>query len=688
MKRRHWWPWAALGYLLLQASCVGAFAGIDTARPAPTEVLSEDAWNRTVSGVRYITPAGWTGQTHGALTVMRTPAEDARIAIVDVAAQSADEAIASAWKHYRPSAAPSLPDARDRPLRNGWSSVRSYDYANAAQPNRVLRAQLLHEGDTWIVVILDLPSEAMSRREAQVTRVLSSLRARNYVPDTLAGKPAHALDADRIAALLRFLEDARTRLGIPGVALGVVQNGEVKYAGGLGVRKLGSDEKVDASTRFLTASVTKPMTSLMLAKLVDRGELDWNAPAARLLPSFKVGDPALTKRIRVRNLLCACTGIPAQDMEWALSGDELKPQDVLGLLAGIRPTAEIGELYQYSNLMAVAAGYLGAHVAHPELPLGEAYDRSMQELVFDPLGMRSTTFDFELAQRGNFASPHGLTIDGDLAVAAMGYNRMSIPMRPDGGAWSNIDDLNRYLRMELASGRLPQGGRYIGEQALHERLKPQVARGGVDQWYGMGLKTDRRAGILQVTHGGSMAGYQAEIFWLPEIDAGYVLLMNADAGAQLRGFFADRFLELLFDVDRGAAATLDALPARLKREREAHRAQLAPLDAETLRRLAPVYSHPTLGSIRIVTEGAKTWFDFGGWRTEVLLNRDDADTVIESISPSVAGFRFTATQRDGARALVLDDEQRTYTFLEGDRPLSLAAPPDATTGHDRPERSP
>lgn len=671
MRRHDWWPLAALGCLLLQAGAAPAFDGVATPASTQVGVLREDAWSRTVSGVPYLTPAGWTAQAQGPAIVMRTPTEDARIALVDVAAQTADEAVASAWRHYRPAGAPRLRNARDRPLRTGWSSIRSYDYESAQDPNRVVRAQVLHEGETWIVAIMDLPSESMSRREAQVTRVLSSLRAKTYVPDTLSGKRAHELDADRIANLLRFLEESRTRLGIPGLALGVVQNGEVKYAGGLGVRKLGGEEKVDASTRFLTASVTKPLTSLMLAKLVDQGKLDWNAPAVSLLPSFKVGDAGLTQRIRVRNLLCACTGIPAQDMEWVLSGDELGPQDVLGLLATVKPTAEIGELYQYSNLMAVSAGYLGAHVAHPELPLGEGYDRTMQELVFDPLGMRATTFDFELAQRGNYASPHGMTIDGEVAVAAMGYNLMSIPMRPDGGAWSNIDDLTRYLRMELASGRLPQGDRYIGEQALHERLKGQVARGGVDQWYGMGLKTDRRAGILQVVHGGSMAGYQAEIFWLPENDVGYVLLMNADAGAQVRGFFADRFIELLFDVDRGAAATLDALPARLRREREEHRAQLAALDAPTLRRLAPVYSHPTLGSIRIATEDGRTWFDFGGWRTEVLMTQDGADTVIESVSPSVAGFRFTLTQRDGARALVLDDEQRTYTFLEGQQLSSL-----------------
>jgi len=267
--------------------------------------------------------------------------------------------------------------------------------------------------------------------------------------------------------------------------------------------------------------------------------------------------------------------------------------------------------------------------------------------------------------QGNFASPHATTIDGDTVVADMGINRMSIVMRPDGGAWSTVDDLTRYLQMELASGLHADGHRYIGTAALQERLKGQVARGGVEQWYGMGLKTDRRLGILQVTHGGSMSGYQAEMTWLPENNAGYVLLTNADAGVELRNVLVDRFRELLFDLEPVAEAALAAMPPRIDAERKEHRATLTlPLAAETLRALAPVYTHHVLGTIRLVSEGSKTWFDAGGWRTQVASVTSGEATVLESISPGSAGFRFTVSTIEGARALVLDDGQRSYTFLE------------------------
>lgn len=666
MKKIIGWLLAAPGLLLLQETDALALDRVHQATGQHAQALQADALGSTASGASYITPAGWIAETSPRATIMSVPGQDARIAILDVEADTADQALAVAWDRYRPQAELQPRTSREVRLRNGWSFIRTYLYEDPQGQDRYLRAQVLNDGKSWTVVIMDLAAESMQLRAPQVTRVLTSLRTEDYVPETLADRSAQDLDGGRIAALVDFLEQARTGLGIPGIALGVVQNGEVKYAGGVGIRKLGSEDKVDASTRFLTASVTKPMTSLMLAKLVDMGKLDWDAPVARLLPGFQVGDAGLTGRIHVRHLLCACTGIPAQDMEWVFSGDRMDPEDVLEVLAGVEPTAGIGELYQYSNLMVAAGGYLGGHVLHRDLPLGQAYDRAMQELVFDPIGMASTTFDFDTAQRGNYASPHATTIDGETVVSSMGYNLMSIPMRPDGGAWSSVDDLLRYLQVELSSGRLADGRRYIGVEAMRERLEGQVARGGVDQWYGMGLKTDRRLGILQVTHGGSMAGYQAEVLWLPEIDVGYVLLMNADAGVNLREVFGDRFLEVVFDIDRGAAAALAALPSRLAGEQAERRSGLVlPLSREILQELAPAYSHPTLGEVQIVREGARTWLDFGGWRTEVASATSGDRTVLESISPGVAGFRFgVSTNVDGSRALILEDGRRTYTFRE------------------------
>lgn len=661
MKRFDWWLRAALVSCCLPLLSGEVYGG---AQPPRYAFLQDDTWQKTNAGVAFITPAGWRSEVREGLFLLRAPGIDASMALYVSSGVSPGQALSNAWKRYSPSSVPTLRSESARPLRNGWETIRSYNYDSDKGGEHLLRAQMLQKDRVTAVVIIDAPADVMYRREAQFTRFLSSIRPPDFAPEVLAGKTPRDLDEARTAELLRFVEEARVALEIPGLAFGVVQDGEIKFSGGFGVRRKGDPKAVDASTLFLTASVTKPLTSLMLAKLVDQERLGWDTSAVKALPQFRVADPLLRQQIKVRHLLCACTGIPAHDMEGIFSGNEMEPADVLDVLAKIEPTAMPGELYQYSNLMAVAGGYLGGHVAYPELTLDQAYDLAMQELVLDPLAMSSTTFDFDVAMSGNFASPHGVNFDGITEPVPMGYNLMSLPMRPDGGAWSSVDDMIRYLQMELSSGKSPDGRTYIGKTALHERLRGQVARGGVDQWYGMGLKTDRRLGVLQALHGGSMAGYQAEIFWLPEQGAGYILLANADAGAQLRAVLSDRFIELLFDVEFGARDRLRKHIAGMKSEREEYRSQFRiPMDPGLRDSLASAYQHPTLGRIDVVIEEGRVWFDFGGWGTEVAAVSGEVE-VLESISASVAGLRFTPSREGLARTLVLDDGQRSYTFRE------------------------
>ena len=88
----------------------------------------------------------------------------------------------------------------------------------------------------------------------------------------------------------------------------------------------------------------------------------------------------------------------------------------------MQPTSKFGEVFQYSNLMATAAGYIGGHLVYPDMELGAAYDEAMQKMIFDPLGMNSTTFDYARALAGNHATPHGDDVDGKPSIASMDLN--------------------------------------------------------------------------------------------------------------------------------------------------------------------------------------------------------------------------------------------------------------------------
>src|SRR6185503_15574519 len=90
----------------------------------------------------------------------------------------------------------------------------------------------------------------------------------------------------------------------------------------------------------------------------------------------------------------------------------ITPRDSMTTLGTMQPTTKFGELYQYSNPMAAAAGFVAGHVVYPEIELGEAYDRAMQSYVFEGLGMKSATLDFKRALAGNHASAHAPDMEG------------------------------------------------------------------------------------------------------------------------------------------------------------------------------------------------------------------------------------------------------------------------------------
>lgn len=643
---------------LLLAGAVRAAAPDDGAG----QVLAADTPGTTFDGHGFIAPGGWSLTATGPMRLLETPERGSKLALIDVgSAHDADAAVAAAWALYA-AAPPPLKLDSDRARRDGWEQIRSYAYKSPPGRSRVVSAQALRHGQRWTVAILDMDDGVFGKRESQVDLALGRLWPKGYAPETFAGKQAHALDPARIDILTRFIEHARVAFDVPGVAIGIVQHGKVVFAGGFGLRELGKPDKVDASTVFMIASNNKALTTLMLAKQVDAGRFAWDTPVMTLMPDFRLGDAATTARVQVRHLVCACTGLPRQDMEM-LFDETLTPDKVVRMLASMQPTSGFGELYQYSNAMAATGGFVGGHALYPKLEFGAAYDRAMQGLVFDPLGMHSTTFDFDRALRGNHASPHARDAHGTLVPLDLRVHRDRVrPNRPDGGAWSNVDDMLRYVQMELADGVLPDGSRYIGAAALHERVKQQVATGS-DSGYGMGLKLDRSLGTLVVNHGGSEPGYRSDMFWLPEHDVGAVILTNADAGTGMRYPFRRRVLELLFDGRPLAEENVAVQGRRVRQGDEvARKALTVPADPAVAGMLATRYRNAVLGDIVVSRRGAALWFDFGGWNSE-MATRNDADTpLLVTVSPGVDGFAFKPDVAGGQPTLVLDDEQHQYVF--------------------------
>jgi len=399
---------------------------------------------------------------------------------------------------------------------------------------------------------------------------------------------------------------------------------------------------------------------LLLARLVDAGKLTWDTPVTSVLPSFRLGDADTTRQVLIKHLICACTGLPRQDFEWLFEYGDMTVDGAMKTLATMQPTSKFGEMFQYSNPLAGAAGFVGGHVLFPDLELGAAYDRAMQEQVFAPLGMSSTTFDYAKALAGNHAVAHAQDVDGKTATAVMALNYSIIPFRPAGAAWSNVADMLRYVQMELATGTLPDGRRYISAGPLLERRKPQVPT-GKDSTYGMGLSVDTTYGIPVVHHGGDMVGYHSDMIWLPDHGVGAVVLTNGDPGWLIRSMFRRKLLEVLFDGRPEADADLAARAKTYFEVLAAERKLLTvPAAADLASGLASEYANAALGGIRVSREGAETVFDFGEWKSPVATRKNPDGTVsFLTTAPGILGFEFVL---GAGRTLTVRDAQHEYKF--------------------------
>ena len=628
---------------------------------APAAPLAADTPSTTVAGNAFIAPAGWTVSVKGPATILAAPEGDSWIALVDVEAKDADAAVAAAWAAYKPDHPWPLKVTSESPDRDGWSKQKVYEYQTSPNEKRTVQAVARFANGRWNVDLIDVSDPVAEKRGAQLALVFGRLLPKGYARESFAGRKANALDPARLAELSRFVETGMKQLKVPGVAVGIVQGGKVVFADGYGVKDVQA-AKVDGDSDFMIASNTKALTTLLLARLVAEGKLTWDTPVTSVLPSFKLGDAETTKQVRIRQLICACTGLPRQDLEWLFQFQGVTPSDAMGTLATMQPTTKFGEMFQYSNPMAGAAGFTAGHVLYPDLELGAAYDKAMQAQVFDPLGMKRTTFDYAKALAGDHADPFSPDIDGHMKPAVMALNYAVIPLRPAGAAWSNVKDMLHYVQMELDNGKLPDGKTYIPREPLLERRVKQVPI-GEDDWYGMGLMVNHTYGIPVVHHGGDMIGYHSDMMWLPDQNVGAVILTNADPGWILRTVYRRKLLEVLFDGKPEADAQVAAQAKTFYDELAAERKLLTvPADPAASAQLAPHYVNAALGDITVTHPGSETVFDFGEWKSPVASRKNPDGTIsFLTIAPGGQGFEFVVGSGP-KKTLVIRDGQHEYVF--------------------------
>src|SRR5947208_6935894 len=221
-----------------------------------------------------------------------------------------------------------------------------------------------------------------------------------------------AARSESIAAFIpefeRLITEAMDAWKVPGLAVAVVQDGEVAFLKAYGLRDVEAGLKVTTGTQFQLMSVTKSFTSTGLALLVDERRIDWKKPVRDYIPEFRLHDAVATDRITVRDLLCHHSGLPRHDWIW-LPGD-LSPAQMLAAMRYLEPSDDIRSTFQYLNLGYLVAGMVAERIS------GQSWTEFTRSRLTDRLHMNVTFTVEDLAAAADAAVPYSM--DGDTRLRA------------------------------------------------------------------------------------------------------------------------------------------------------------------------------------------------------------------------------------------------------------------------------
>jgi len=150
------------------------------------------------------------------------------------------------------------------------------------------------------------------------------------------------------------------RAQVPGTSVAIVQDGQIVYAHGFGVREKGKPDRVTPETLMMIGSTGKSMTTMMMAALIDQGKIAWDTPAKEIYPDFAVSDPALTPTLTLRNMVCNCTGIQRHDLEMQFASRPTTPEGVIRSLRDLGFTGAFGKTFGYVNQMVASGSHSSA----------------------------------------------------------------------------------------------------------------------------------------------------------------------------------------------------------------------------------------------------------------------------------------------------------------------------------------
>ena len=308
---------------------------------------------------------------------------------------------------------------------------------------------------------------------------------------------------------------------VPGCAVSVLKNGELYDSMGFGYRNIEEKLPVTQDTQFGIASISKSMTSALIALLVDEGVLNYDEPVTRYAPKLIIKD-SNAKNMTLRDMLCHTTGFGTHDALWP--GDRSREQ-LAESMRYIQACADFRGNAIYSNVIYALVGYVA------ECATNKSWDYLMKKYIFDPLDMYRTNCSVNIMKEDlNYSIPYRFR-NGKLNPLKIWNLDMA---GPAASVNSTANDMAKWLKMHIDGGKtkdtvLIKPETFNEMHSANSILRDSIGTDGEFYEfsdYSMGWKKGNYKGHSMHKHTGKIEGYSSIQAFLPEEGIGIAILMN------------------------------------------------------------------------------------------------------------------------------------------------------------------
>ena len=337
----------------------------------------------------------------------------------------------------------------------------------------------------------------------------------------VASQSPHPADDPEVGGQVRlfsaWLDSQIAYRELPGVVVGVVSDQDLVWAKSFGMADLEANRPMELDTRFRMASHSKLFSATAIMQLREQGRVRLDDPVSDYLPWFEVktatpDDPPIT----IEQLLTHSSGLPREAGSHWSDWDFPTGGEVRALISDRQAAFSPEVRWKYSNLAYTIVGMVIEEVT------GQSWAEYLQENIFDPLGMTSSSVDKEDARMATGYSRRQL--DGSRQVIPFVSAR---GMAAATGLTSTVEDMARFVSAQFRQG-LRGDDQLLSTASLREMHRVRMLENSWTQGQGIGFSVNRIDGKLYVGHGGGYPGYTTNTVIQLDSKVGVIVLTNTN----------------------------------------------------------------------------------------------------------------------------------------------------------------